>query len=297
MISAADEGVHAPTDLAFSESVTISFADPDAGLCGLARLGIVPGGDGRPRQGSALVLLYEGRDTVVADAEGGVELGADADWERVAVAGLEATTRAPLAAWELRYAAGEHAFALELEALTAPAELAAEEPVARAGGLAGYEQVCRIRGTVSLAGHEYVVDALGQRGHLWGAPDWSAIALTRSLSAWFAPGDGIALAAVRPAGVTQHEGEARWGVLLGADAAVPIGDPRLSTTYDGEGRQRRAGLELWVHDDDGQPHRAAGEVVCGSSLVLGSLRLDCAFLVWRLDGRVGVGRYDIIRPA
>ena len=70
--------------------------------------------------------------------------------------------------------------------------------------------------------------------------------------------------------------------------------PRLSTTYDGDGRQRRAGLELWV-DEDGCPRRAAGEVVCGTSLDLGRLRLDCAFFRWRMEGREGVGRYDVLR--
>jgi hypothetical protein len=37
--------------------------------------------------------------------------------------------------------------------------------------------------------------------------------------------------------------------------------------------------------------------VCGTSLDLGRLRLDCAFFRWRMDGRTGFGRYDILRPA
>ena len=45
------------------------------------------------------------------------------------------------------------------------------------------------------------------------------------------------------------------------------------------------------------PRRAAGEVLCGSSLDLGALRLDCAFFRWHLEGRAGVGRYDILRRA
>jgi hypothetical protein len=38
-------------------------------------------------------------------------------------------------------------------------------------------------------------------------------------------------------------------------------------------------------------------VLCGSSLDLGSLTLDCAFFRWHLEGRAGVGRYDILRRA
>ena len=72
---------------------------------------------------------------------------------------------------------------------------------------------------------------------------------------------------------------------------------RLSTTYDGDGHTRRAGLELWPAGDDEWARRAAGEVLCGSSLDLGALRLDCAFFRWQLEGRAGVGRYDILRRA
>ena len=30
---------------------------------------------------------------------------------------------------------------------------------------------------------------------------------------------------------------------------------------------------------------------------LGALRLDSAFLRWRMEGREGVGRYDVLRRA
>jgi hypothetical protein len=38
-------------------------------------------------------------------------------------------------------------------------------------------------------------------------------------------------------------------------------------------------------------------VLCGSSLDLGSLQLDCSFFGWSLEGHAGVGRYDIVRRA
>jgi hypothetical protein len=76
--------------------------------------------------------------------------------------------------------------------------------------------------------------------------------------------------------------------------SIPIDDPRLSTTFDGDGRQRSAGLELFVDKDDEYPHRAAGEVICGTTLDLGRLRMDSAFLRWRMEGREGVGRYDVL---
>ena len=82
----------------------------------------------------------------------------------------------------------------------------------------------------------------------------------------------------------------------GEPRAVAVADPRLSTTYDGEGRQRRAGLELWVDEDDACRAARPARSSCGTSLDLGRLRLDCAFFRWRMEGREGVGRYDVAAP-
>ena len=58
---------------------------------------------------------------------------------------------------------------------------------------------------------------------------------------------------------------------------MSVEEPRLSTTTDEAGRQIRAGLELWVDKDDDYPLRGTGEVLAGSTLELGALRLDVAF--------------------
>jgi hypothetical protein len=120
------------------------------------------------------------------------------------------------------------------------------------------------------------------------------------VSAWFDGGAGVALASVRPDGVAGHADEAVTACLLGEEGVVAIADPLLSTTLDGDGRQRRASMELWEDresDDRHYPHRAAGEALCGTTLDLGRLRLDCAFIRWRMDGREGDGRYDALRRA
>jgi len=167
---------------------------------------------------------------------------------------------------------------------------------------AGYEQLCRVHGTVrSPGGREQRIDGLGQRGHSWGAPDWKRIELTRAVTAWMGDDLAVSLTAVRPAGKRDHSAEAVAAAILDRDEegvahATEVIDPRLTTTYDDEGRQRQAGLELWV-DEDGYPRRAAGELVCGTSLDLGRLRLDCAFFHWWMEGRQGFGRYDVLRRA
>jgi hypothetical protein len=120
------------------------------------------------------------------------------------------------------------------------------------------------------------------------------MALARTLGVWIGDDLGVSLLAIRPAGSDRHDEESIGAYLYEAGEPVRVGDPRLSTGYDGEQHQRRAGLELWV-DDDAHARRAAGEIVCGTTLDLGRLRLDCAFLRWHMEGREGVGRYDILR--
>ena len=262
-----------------SDAFTFAFGDPQHQLFGLARVGHVPGD---PPTRSGMGLLFDGGEPVAVRAEG--------DSADDAPAGVSQEVVEPLRRW--RVAFGD-AFALDVEALGPPAVLDAGDPVARAGGMEGYEQLVRVRGTV--AGR--TVDCLGQRGHSWGAPDWSKLALTRTISAWLDTETAVSIVAVRTASAKHHADEAVAATLVQAGTPVRIAEPLVSTTFDGEGRQRHAGLELWLDPEGGYPHRAAGEVLCGTTLDLGRLRLDAAFFAWRMEGRSGVGRYDILRKA
>jgi hypothetical protein len=281
-----------PTGPGFTDSVTFSFADPAAELYGLARIGLAGG-----REATALAVLYAGGEPVAAEARDGISLEPDAAFERLALPGLAATIDEPLRRWSVRFDGGEHGFELAFEATGPPADLGPAEPAARAGGMTGYVQLCRVLGTARAGGSTSEVRGLGQRAHVWGEPDWRRIGSTRTLDAWLDDGTGVAAVAVRPAEASDHEDEATWAALLDPAGSLRVDEPRLSTTYDEAGRQRRANLELWVGAEDAYPRRATGEVVCGATLELGELRLDSAFMRWRMDGRQGVGRYDVLRPA
>jgi hypothetical protein len=289
---------------AATDSLTFAFADAQAERYGVARLGLSRGEDGSVR-GSALAVLFAGRAPVAALARGALPVARGADWASLALSGLSATVEVPLARWRVAFSGEDgEGFELEFEAVADPAELGSGDRVAALGGMEGYEQPCRVRGTVRVGGRETRVDGLGQRGHAWGAPDWDRIELTRAVSAWTGDGVSAAISAIRPAGAGHHADEALWGALWEPAGLTALDECRLSTTYDAEGRTRRAGFELWPaassEDEDGGDawaRRGAGEVICGSSLDLGALRLDVAFFRWHLEGREGIGRYDVLRRA
>jgi hypothetical protein len=279
------EQVHELRKPGDTDAVTFAWGDPGAGLYGLARVATGLGADGA-EQPSALAVVFSGREPLGAVALAGPE----------APEAVSASIEEPLRRWAVR-GAGSLAFDLEFTATTPSAELGGRDKAAKAGGLQGYEQVCRVSGTVRVEGRSRTVNGLGQRGHAWGNPDWDKIALTRTVGAWFDDGSGVVIGAVRPEGVPTHADEAIWAAALDGERARIVDEARLSTTTDEAGRQIRAGLELWVGKDDDYPFRGTGEVVAGSTLELGALRLDVAFFRWHVDGRTGTGHYDVIRHA
>ncbi|HEU4974586.1 MAG TPA: hypothetical protein VFT50_05810 [Baekduia sp.] len=286
-----------------SDAITVAFSDADADVCGVARIGraLVDG----ETVTSGLGLLFAGGQPVAARAEGGAP-AEGAGWGAAEAGGVSTEIVEPLRAWHVRFASedGAHGFVLDLQAASAPAQLEAGLPAGRLGGMEGYDQLVRVTGTVTVGGRERRFTGRGQRGHSWGAPDWDRLSVARTLGVWLEGDTGVTLTAVRPAKASSHADEAVHAVLLspahegaGDSVATVVADPRLSTTYDADGRQRHAGLELYLTEDADYARRAAGEVACGTTLDLGRLRLDCAFFRWRMEGRTGVGRYDILRRA
>lgn len=280
-ITPEHEDPRPPAGDAFSDAVTFAFGDPSAGVHAVARVGL-----SGEQAASGLGIVFAGDRPVAVQADGEVEVTERA-WGAIDAAGLATTIERPLEAWTLSFASDGATFDLQVQALSAPGEVTE-------GGMEGYEQLCRFTGDATVDGRRLTIDCLGQRGHSWGAPDWETMALARTLGVWVGEDLGVSLLAIRPAGADRHDQETVAAYLYEQGEPHRVLEPRLSTGYDGEQRQRRAGLELWV-DEESPARRAAGEIVCGTSLDLGRLRLDCAFLRWHMDGREGVGRYDILR--
>jgi hypothetical protein len=153
-------------------------------------------------------------------------------------------------------------FSLELEAVSPAAEL---------DGVRVH--VARVRGEAS--GRR--VDGLGTVSETEVPPQWEELDAVRSISAL----------------VDEQHALVALARLVEDDAVLEVETARISTVYDGSGRQRSAGLELWLPGED-YPRRGSGQVIAGSSLDLDALQVHVAIFRWRLDGREGIGAYELM---
>src|SRR3954451_12785969 len=118
----------------------------------------------------------------------------------------------------------------------------------------------------------------------------------RSIGVAFTDGGLLALSAVRPEEAGGHGDEAIAAVLCSADGApVDVSEALLSTEYGPDGVQRRATLELWV-GEEGQPLRGAGTLITSSAVHRPGLDSNVAFFRCSLEGREGLGHYEVDRP-
>lgn len=149
-------------------------------------------------------------------------------------------------------------------------------------------RVCRARGTV--AGRR--TDGLGTATETSSPPAWEELDALRSVSALFGPERALLATARRPRGALGHGQELTAAHILSPAGVEPVEEVRLSTLYDGDGRQRSAGLELWLPGQD-FPRRASGRTVAGASIALEGLRVNAAVFAWSMEGREGLGAYDV----
>ncbi len=120
--------------------------------------------------------------------------------------------------------------------------------------------------------------------------------MRRSIGIAFSDGGLLALSAVRPETAEGHGEEVVAAVLCGPDGApAEVAETLLSTEYGPDGVQRRATLELWIDAEDGQPLRGAGTLISASTVRHPGLQAEIAFFRWSLEGREGLGHYEVVR--
>ena len=172
-----------------------------------------------------------------------------------------------------------------------PGKLALElEPVAPEADLGDVRvRVVRVHG--EAAGRR--VDGMGTLAETRVPPRWEELDAVRSISALVDERHALLALARRPRDAVGHGDEEITARLIEDDAVLAVENARISTVYDGSGRQRSAGLELWVPGEE-YPRRGSGQVIAGSSLDLEGLQVHAAVFRWRLDGREGIGAYELM---
>jgi hypothetical protein len=121
--------------------------------------------------------------------------------------------------------------------------------------------------------------------------------LRRSIGIVFTDGGLLALTSSLPPGAHEHGEEEVAAVLCDPDAApVTFDEALLSTEYGEDGVQRRATLELWPDAENGQPMRGAGTLISSISVQRRGLNAEIAFFRWSVEGREGLGTYEVARP-
>lgn len=161
-------------------------------------------------------------------------------------------------------------------------------------GLGGRLVACRAAGTLTTGDEEGAFDAPALR---WEGEDGDG-ELRRSIAILLEDGD---LVCVRTAGsvAEEHGEEARTAAFTGRrQGQVDAAEVLLSTEYGADGVQRRATLELWPDDAKADmPLRGAGVLLCSASREVSGMRRTVAFFAWSVEGRAGIGRYEIARAA
>ncbi|HEY8502391.1 MAG TPA: hypothetical protein VIL21_06870 [Solirubrobacterales bacterium] len=118
----------------------------------------------------------------------------------------------------------------------------------------------------------------------------------RSIGIVFSDGGLLALTADLPRGGAGHGDEEVTAVLCDADGApVAFEEALLSTEYGEDGVQRRATLELWPDVEDMRPVRGAGTLISSIAVRRHGLDSQIAFFRWSVEGREGLGTYEVAR--
>jgi hypothetical protein len=163
------------------------------------------------------------------------------------------------------------------------------EPLGDSARLPGSENcLCAVNGSVDGR----PVDCLGTATVTNEPPEWAQLDALRAVSAVLDRDNAVFLSARRPRGAVGHGQELVSAAILAGGQVLDVEEARLSTVYDRDGRQRTAGLELWLPGED-YPRRASGTAKAGASIVLGGVRVDAAVFEWTMEGRSGAGAYEL----
>jgi hypothetical protein len=118
----------------------------------------------------------------------------------------------------------------------------------------------------------------------------------RSIGIVFSDGGLLALTSHLPEGGAGIDEEEVTAVLCEPDRApLTFEETLLSTEYGEDGIQRRATLELWPDLEEMRPLRGAGSLISSVGVRHPNLDSQIAFFRWSVEGREGLGTYEVAR--
>lgn len=118
----------------------------------------------------------------------------------------------------------------------------------------------------------------------------------RSIGIVFADGGLLALTSHLPEGAGGIDREEISAALCEPDGApLTFEETLLSTEYGEDGVQRRATLELWPSIEEMRPLRGAGSLISSVCVRRQNLDSQIAFFRWSVEGREGLGTYEVAR--
>jgi hypothetical protein len=155
---------------------------------------------------------------------------------------------------------------------------------------------CRVSGAATAAGIEREFDVAGVRLQNLDLGDAASL---RLFASWFPGSHEVAVLATRANGAKGHDQDELSAIVSGEEHPLVL-DPRLSSTYDGNGDPLRVGVELWLADDpdaEEQFSRRVAGLATGSRAAasrpgskLGAYALECVS-----RGERGAGIYLLAR--
>jgi hypothetical protein len=120
----------------------------------------------------------------------------------------------------------------------------------------------------------------------------------RSIGIVFSDGGLLALTSNLPEDGREHGDEEVTAVPCNPDGAPSaFEEALLSTEYGEDGVQRRATLELWPDVEEMRPLRGAGTLINSVSVRRQGFDSQIAFFRWSVEGREGLGTYEVARTA
>jgi hypothetical protein len=118
----------------------------------------------------------------------------------------------------------------------------------------------------------------------------------RSIGIVFADGGLLAITCSTRSRERGHGEEEIAAVLCDPDAApVEFEQALVSTEYGENGVQRRASLELWPSAEAPRPLRGAGTLISSAAVERKGFEAVIAFFRWSVEGREGLGQYEVVR--